>query len=66
MVAIASWAENETKVKLLIDWEKLDMSPDKAKIYAPEIKDFQESAELNVNDAIAIEPGKGLLMIISE
>jgi hypothetical protein len=66
MVAIASWAENETKVKLLIDWEKLDMSPDKAKIYAPEIKDFQESAELNVNDAIAIEPGKGQLMIISE
>ena len=66
MVALASWAENETKVKLLIDWDKLGISPDKAKIYAPEIKYFQDKAEYQLGGGIVIEPGKGLLLIIDE
>ncbi len=66
MVALASWADEKTKIKLQINWDKLGISPENAKIYAPEIKDFQERAELNINDAITIDPGKGLLLIIGD
>ena len=64
MVALASWADEKTKIKLQINWDKLGISPENAKIYAPEIKDFQERAELNINDTITIDQGKGLLLII--
>ena len=41
LVAIASWAETDTRVKLNIDWNKLGIDPAKAIITAPEAKNFQ-------------------------
>ncbi len=66
MVAIASWAKEKSDVKLQIDWDMLGISPDKATLTAPEIKNFQDSARFNVNDPVTVEPGKGMLIIISE
>lgn len=41
MIAIASWAKKDCEVKLDIDWKKLGLNAQTAKLYAPEIPQFQ-------------------------
>jgi len=38
LVALASWCQEDARVKLVIDWEKLGMRPEKAILEAAEIK----------------------------
>jgi len=64
LVAIASWAKNQVNCRLNIDWKQLDLNAAQAVIEAPEIKDFQEKWEFQINDKIPVEPGKGWLLII--
>lgn len=64
LVAIASWADNDTKVSLNIDWKKLGIDPAKASIVAPAVENFQEPLQLNAQSEINIPKGKGLLLII--
>jgi hypothetical protein len=66
LVSIASWAKNKKQIKLNIDWKALSLNPSKAKILAPEIKDFQKAAQFSPLQAIPVEPGKGWLLIITE
>jgi hypothetical protein len=63
---LASWAEGPVKCRLNIDWEALGISPDKAILQAPYIKDFQEAAIFAPTDEIPIEKGKGWLLILKE
>ena len=65
LVALASWATEDTKVKLVINWKKLGIDPSKATIVAPEIKNFQSATTFKVDDDINIPKGKGLLLIIN-
>ncbi|TKC08269.1 hypothetical protein FA048_14020 [Pedobacter polaris] len=64
LVAIASWADNDTKITLNIDWSKLGIDPAKAVITVPEVHSFQASTTLNVQSEIIIPKGKGLLIVI--
>ncbi|MFL9482278.1 glycoside hydrolase domain-containing protein [Chitinophagaceae bacterium LWZ2-11] len=64
LVSIASWADDNTTVRLQIDWSKLGLDAGKATITAPEVKNFQSAKTFNTTDAIPIEKGKGLLLII--
>jgi hypothetical protein len=64
LVAIASWAKNPEKVKLVIDWKKLGIDPQKAKLTAWDIKDFQKAATFSPDDEILVQPGKGWLLVI--
>lgn len=64
MISIASWAVDDTKVKLIIDWKALGIDPTKATITAPEIKNFQPAAKYSVNDEIPVSKGKGWLLIV--
>jgi hypothetical protein len=66
LIALASWAEGPVKCRLNIDWEALGISPDKAILQAPYIKDFQEAAIFAPTDEIPIEKGKGWLLILTE
>lgn len=66
LVALASWAPKDSFVKLIVDWNKLGINPDKAKIWAPEVKDFQSANSYNLNDEILIEKNKGMMLIIEE
>lgn len=66
LVAIASWADNDTKVSLNIDWKKLGIDPAKASISAPAVENFQESLQLNAQSEISIPKAKGMLLIIRE
>ena len=65
LVALASWATEDTKFKLVINWKKLGIDPSKATIVAPEIKNFQSATTFKVDDDINIPKGKGLLLIIN-
>ncbi len=66
LIAIASWAASDTTVQLSIDWKKLGIDPARAVMTIPEIKNFQPAGTFNVSDKIAIEKGKGLILIVKE
>ncbi len=64
MIAIASWATDDTNIQLQIDWNTLGIDPSTASIIAPEIKNFQSAAVFHINDTIKVEKGKGWLLIV--
>jgi len=64
MVALASWDESDTKVKLSIDWSKLGLYADKVKISAPFIDKFQMAGNYPDGKSIPVEKGKGLILIL--
>lgn len=64
MVALASWDESDTKVKLSIDWSKLGLYADKVKISAPGIDKFQIAGNYPDGKSIPVEKGKGLILIL--
>lgn len=66
LIALASWAEEPVECHLEIDWQSLGMNPDKAKIHAPDIQDFQEQADFQPSDPIQVESGRGWLLILAE
>jgi hypothetical protein len=66
LISIASWAKEKANCRLSIDWKSMGMDPQKAKLTAPLIKDFQESAVFKPDDSIPVEKGKGWLLILSE
>jgi hypothetical protein len=66
LVAIASWADTTTKVKLLINWKSLGINPARAVIIAPEIKNFQPARTFKPGDEVPADKGKGWLLEILE
>ena len=66
MISIASWAETDVNVKILIDWKELGIDKSKAVVNAPELKNFQHAKNINIDDMLPIEKGKGWLLIIKE
>ena len=64
MIAIASWAAEDTNIKLNIDWKALGIDPAKATLTAPEITNFQPGSKFGVNDEIPVSKGKGWLLIL--
>src|SRR5690606_34291315 len=66
LVALASWAAGSGPVKLVIDWEKLGISPATATITAPGINNFQEAHTFKPGEEIPVEKNKGWLLIIKQ
>lgn len=66
LVSIASWSEKPAFVELLIDWDKIGMSPDEVTIRAPEIIGFQEEKISKPKNLILMEPAKGCLFPIEK
>jgi hypothetical protein len=64
LVSLASWAEQDTTVRLHIDWNALGIDPARAVIEAPEVKDFQPARTFGIGEAIPIQKGRGWLLII--
>jgi len=64
LVAVASWAKGEARCRLEIDWEGLDLRPEKARLVAPAIEGFQPQMTLKPTDEITVPPGRGYLLII--
>jgi hypothetical protein len=66
LISLASWTKEKTECRLMIDWKALGFDPSKARLYAQEITEFQQSAEFDPGVAIPVEPGKGWLLILRE
>jgi hypothetical protein len=66
LVALASWATQDTTVRLTIDWASLGIDSARAIIEAPEITNFQPARHFAPGDAIPVEKGKGWLLIIRQ
>ena len=63
MVALASWAGEQRRVKLSWDWKALGLNPRAVHIMAPEIETLQNAAEFTAEGEITVEPGKGIVLI---
>jgi hypothetical protein len=66
LIALASWAKEKDEVRLNIDWKALGLDPKKTKLRAAAIEGFQPEAKFAVDGAIAVEPGKGWLIVAEE
>jgi hypothetical protein len=64
MIALASWAQQDTVVSLQIDWQRLGLDPDHVTISAPAIKNFQEGRSFRKDEAIPVPKGKGWLLVM--
>lgn len=64
MIALASWAEDDVQVNLTIDWNKLGLNADKAKISAPNIDQFQVAGTYPDGKSVLVKKGKGLILIL--
>ena len=64
LVSIASWATEDTHVKLNIDWKSLGIDSSKATIIAPAIENFQAAQTFSIDSDIRVTKGKGCLLII--
>jgi hypothetical protein len=66
LVAVASWVPVPVEVKLEIDWKKLGINPDLARIIAPAVRDFQDTRTFSATQPIPVAPGKGWLLVIDQ
>ena len=64
LIALASWAEEATNVKLTIDWKALGLNARKTKLHAPEIARLQDAATFRPGDTITVDPQRGWMMIL--
>jgi hypothetical protein len=66
LVALASWAPEKTEVRLQADWKALGLDASKARLVAPEVKDFQPAKTWRVDEPITVEPKRGWLIYVVE
>jgi len=66
LIALATWAKSDSKVKLSIDWKELGLDPKNVMLHAPAVDGFQEAATWNVGDEITVPQGKGLLILVEK
>jgi hypothetical protein len=65
LIALASWAENDVKVELIVDWNRLGLDPEKCRLNAPSVRDFQSAAVFDPDGGVLVKPGKGWLLILT-
>jgi hypothetical protein len=66
LVALASWAPEKTEVRLQVDWKALGLDASKARLAAPEVKDFQPAKTWRADESIILEPKRGWLIYVTE
>jgi hypothetical protein len=66
LIALASWAPEKTEVRLQVNWPALGLDASKARLLAPEIKDFQPAQEWRPDAPLPVEPKRGWLVYIAE
>lgn len=64
LLSLGNFSDKVQNVKLNFQWDQLGLDKNKLKLYAPEIKDFQEGASFKFNQSIEIQPRKGWLIYL--
>jgi hypothetical protein len=66
LIAIGNWTNEPVKVKMNIDWIRLNLKPGDVKIIAPEIENYQKERYFKVDELIPVDPKGDCLLIISK
>jgi hypothetical protein len=66
LVSIGNFDTQEQETRLSIDWQALGLDPEKARITAPEVKDFQNARQFKPDEPISVKPKEGWLLLIEE
>ena len=64
MIAIASWAKKDSDIKLQIDWEKLGIDADKARLTLLTSKVFRKDSACRQKIKIKVPKDKGFIFIL--
>lgn len=64
LVSIGNFSDSPKTTSLKIDFEELELDPEKTKLIAPKIQNFQPAREWRVNEEITVESRKGWLIYI--
>ena len=66
LVALASWAKADARVRLRIEWPALGLDPRKTVLRAPAMPGFQAAQTFQPADEITVLPKRGWLLILEE
>lgn len=66
LVAVASWNPQPRMFRLSVDWKALGLDPQKAKLYALAITEFQPAALAAPSAEIPVLPGRGYVLLLDE
>ncbi len=64
LVAIASWAPDTARVRLVIDWKALGLDAARVTVTAPAIRGLQDARTIASGEPLTIAPGKGVILVI--
>ena len=64
LIAMGNWQPTDAEINLEIDWDKLGVKKQSAKLYAPEIQAFQNENIFSIDQGITVPGGKGYLLIL--
>lgn len=65
LIALGNFDTKDQQIRLTFDWKTLGMLPDKVKLVAPAVKDFQEETIFSPGDLISVKAKEGWLLILS-
>jgi hypothetical protein len=65
-VALGSWADAESAVRLSIDWQALGLDTSRARIFAPSIPGMQPEQLWKPGQPITVEPRRGWFLVLDE
>jgi hypothetical protein len=65
-IALASWAKDDTRVKLTIDWKALGLEAGRARLYAPSIAGMQTEQAWQPGEPILVAPKRGWFLVLDE
>jgi hypothetical protein len=63
LIALASWATEDAKVKLNIDWKSLGLTP-KETFEVPAVSGFQSGQTIKAGDELVVPKGQGLMILV--
>lgn len=66
LISLGNFSDKGKVVELKFNFEALGLNPEKVKLVAPEIEDFQVHTEWKIGEQIRVEPRKGWLIYVSE
>ncbi len=66
LIAYASWAKNEARVTLKVNWNKLGMEPENVQITAPAIENFQPGKKYANLTGLKVPVGGGGIILVKK
>ncbi len=66
LISIGNFSDKNQTINLIINWKALGLNPDKCRMYAPAVENFQPAREFRPGEGIPVEAKKGWMVYLSE